>query len=179
MKRSFSEKIDHLCVSAGEWVSILFIVVVVIGFFEVVMRYVFNSPTNWVHETTTFLVSISLIYGGVSCYASNKHICMDFIRQRFRRKTQWWMELLVELLTFVFMLMLTYGSFCATKDAFFSPFGKFKMQTSGSVIDTPFPALNKGFFFLSCLVMLLLCVTHIYRHIVKRNDRLNLGNHNA
>lgn len=165
MKSNFVDKIDAACIKTGEWMSIIFILVVAIGFLEVILRYVFNSPTSWVHETTEFLVSIALVYGGVSCYAERKHICMDFIRQSFSKKIQWWMILLIEVLTLFFMLMLTYGSYLTSKDAFFSPFGSFKMQTSGSVLDAPFPALNKGFFFFSCIIMLLLCLSHVYRHI--------------
>jgi len=176
MKIKIIDKFSSACIRAGDWMSILFIVVVAIGFLEVVLRYVFNSPTTWVHETTEFLVSIALVYGGVACYAERKHICMDFIRQSFNKNIQWWMILLVEILTLSFMLMLTYGSYLTTKDAFISPFGSFKMQTSGSALDTPFPALIKGFFFLSCLIMLLLCVTHIYSHIANKNKNLESGN---
>jgi TRAP-type C4-dicarboxylate transport system permease small subunit len=179
MKFKRIDKIEKFFITTGEWFSILFFVVVVIAFLEVVMRYAFDSPTTWVHETTTFVVSIALLYGGVSCYAENKHIRMEFIRQTFSKKTQWVLELIVELLMFVFISMLTYGSYCTTRDAFISPFGKFKMQTSGTVLDTPFPALNKGFFFLTCLALLLLCLTHIYRHIAQREELINDGDNHA
>ncbi|WED26755.1 TRAP transporter small permease [Vibrio sp. DW001] len=170
MENNFIDKVDSLYIKIGEIVSIFFLVVVLIGFFEVVMRYVFDSPTLWVHETTTFIISLSLLYGGVACFAENKHIAMTFIRERFNEKIQWYMALLVEFLVFIFMSMLTYGSYCATRDAFISPFGTFKMQTSGSVLDTPFPALNKGFFFITCIMILFLSVLHIYRHIKTHNN---------
>jgi len=173
MKLSLIDGLDRLFVKIGDWASVLFIFVVVIGFFEVVMRYVFNSPTIWVHETTTFIVSITLLYGGVSCFAENKHIRMEFIRERFSKKTQWFLELLVNLLMLLFFSMLTYGSYCTSLDAFISPFGKFKMQTSGTFLDTPFPALNKGFFLLTCIVIFLLCIAHIFRHLAKRDAFVN------
>lgn len=169
MKTHFVDKFNNAFIKSGEWMSLIFVFVVAIGFLEVVLRYVFNSPTSWVHETTEFLISISLIYGGVCCYAERKHICMDFIRLSFSKNVQWWLILLVEVLTLIFMLMLTYGSYLTTKDAFFSPFGSFKMQTSGSALDSPFPALNKGFFFISCIIMLLICLSHVYRHISNKN----------
>ncbi|WP_413282490.1 TRAP transporter small permease subunit [Vibrio sp. MA40-2] len=170
MNLSLIEKIDRLFVKLGEWVSVLFFIVVAIGFFEVVARYAFDSPTIWVHETTTFIVSIALLYGGVACYAENKHIRMEFIRQGFSKKIQWYLELLVELLMLAFISMLTYGSYCTTRDAFISPFGKFKMQTSGTVLDTPFPALNKGFFFFTCIAILVLSFMHLYRHIALKEQ---------
>ncbi|MDW6092524.1 TRAP transporter small permease [Vibrio rhizosphaerae] len=170
MKNNVIVKIDSIFIRLGNWLSIIFFCVVVISFFEVVMRYVFDSPTTWVHETTTFIISLSLLYGGVACYADNKHIRMEFIKQIFSNKIQWYMELLVEIFMLIFILMLTYGAFCSARDAFISPFGTFKMQTSGTVLDTPFPALNKGFFLLTCVAMLILCMLHITRHILTKNE---------
>lgn len=172
MRNNVIEKIDSMFIRLGDWLSIIFFCVVVISFFEVVMRYVFNSPTTWVHETTTFIISLSLLYGGVACYAENKHIRMEFIKQKFSKKVQWYMELLVEMFMFIFILMLNYGAFCSARDAFISPFGKFKMQTSGTVLDTPFPAINKGFFLITCVAILILCILHITRHVLKKNDEI-------
>lgn len=175
MKCKIADSTDKVFIKIGDWFSILFFVVVAIGFFEVVMRYAFDSPTTWVHETTTFIVSLALLYGGVSCYAESKHICMDFIRKRFNPSIQWSLGLLVELLMFAFISMLTYGAYCSARDAFFSPFGRFKMQTSGTVLDTPFPALNKGFFLVTCIIMLCICVLHIYRHVKNKNEIIVTG----
>lgn len=167
MKKTFIDRVDHGVEKLGDWLSVIFLIVVVIGFFEVVMRYVFDAPTLWVHETTTFLISISLLYGGVSCYAVDRHIAMTFIRERFSAKTQWIMQLIVECMMFMFISMLTYGAYCTARDAFISPFGKIKLQTSGTILDTPFPAINKGFLLLSCSAILVLCCLHIYRHIMR------------
>ena len=43
-------------------------------FVEVVMRYVFNSPTTWAHETVVFLNACAFIFGGLYVAAHNKHI---------------------------------------------------------------------------------------------------------
>ncbi|HDR1862565.1 TPA: TRAP transporter small permease, partial [Pasteurella multocida] len=82
-------KLDQIFIKVGYYVSYIFLLVVIIGFYEVVARYLFSSPTLWVHEVTTFLISLSLLYGGVACYASNKHIAMTFIRQKLPNKIKW------------------------------------------------------------------------------------------
>ncbi len=38
------------------------------------LRYFFNSPTIWAHETTTFLCGIAFVYGGLYCAARDSHI---------------------------------------------------------------------------------------------------------
>lgn len=157
--------IDRIFIRLGEIVSILFLVVVCISFFEVIMRYVFNSPTIWVHETTSFLVSLALLFGGVSCYAAQKHIAMTFISDSLPIMPRWYTILCVEVFTLIFALMMAYGSFLSAKDAFISPFGTFRMQTSGTALDMPFPALNKGFFFLTCIMLITLVIVHLLRHL--------------
>lgn len=146
--------------------TILFAVVVCISFYEVVMRYVFNAPTSWVHETTTFLISISLIYGGIYCYAADRHIAMVFIVQRFGSKGQWFFQFLVNNLVLIFISLLLYGAYFSAYDAFFRPNGSFHMQTSGSALDTPFPALNKGFLLVCCIIFFVLVILHYIRHLM-------------
>ena len=165
--------IDRIFIRLGEIVSILFLVVVCISFFEVIMRYVFNSPTIWVHETTSFLVSLALLFGGISCYAAEKHIAMTFISDSLPIMARWYTVLCVESCTLLFSLMMAYGAFLSAKDAFISPFGKFRMQTSGSALDMPFPALNKGFFFLTCIMLILLVIVHLLRHLMTYRETKN------
>lgn len=162
---SLTRRIDTVFIRLGHLVSFLFLIVVCISFFEVIMRYLFNSPTIWVHETTSFLVSLALLFGGISCYAAEKHIAMTFISNSFPRMIRWYTVLLVETFTLIFSIMMAYGAFLSAKDAFISPFGKFRMQTSGSALDMPFPALNKGFFFLTCLMLIFLVILHLLRHL--------------
>ena len=42
--------LSRLLVPLGPPVAVAFLVVTAISFYEVVMRYVFNAPTQWVHE---------------------------------------------------------------------------------------------------------------------------------
>jgi len=162
---AFVGRVDGVIMKIGHVLTVLFAVVVAISFYEVVMRYVFDAPTSWVHETTTFLISLSLIYGGVYCYSADRHIAMTFIVDFLGPKTKWCIQFVVNNLMMIFITMLLYGSYLSAGDAFFRPNGKFHMQTSGSAIDTPFPALSKGFFFVSCIVLLVLVVLHYVRHI--------------
>ncbi len=164
--------IDRFFIRAGHIVSILFFIVVCISFFEVIMRYVFNSPTMWVHETTSFLVSLAMLFGGIACYADEKHIAMTFIADSFPPKVKWFITLFVEICTLVFSILMTWGAYMAAHEAFFSPFGTFRMQTSGSALDPPFPAINKGFFFATCIMLVFLVILHLLRHLLTYKEQL-------
>ena len=46
-----TDALERLNVRAGEFVAYWAIISVFVYYYEVVARYVFNSPTNWVHES--------------------------------------------------------------------------------------------------------------------------------
>ena len=56
---------------------------------EVVLRYLFNAPTIWAHETTIFLCGLAFLYGGLYCTARDRHIRVvliyDSLPPRMRR----------------------------------------------------------------------------------------------
>lgn len=168
-----SDKIDRVIIAFGHLVTWLFMVIVLIGFYEVVMRYAFDAPTFWVHESTTFIVSISLLYGGVYCYSARRHICMTFLVDNLRPQSRWFVDLFVHICIIGFTLMMTYGAYLNALDAFFTYSGDFKLQTSGSAWDTPFPAFNKGFFFLSSVMLVILSVLHTAKHLTQFSDAMS------
>jgi TRAP-type C4-dicarboxylate transport system permease small subunit len=58
----------------GDALAWLFGVGLVITVYEVVMRYVFKSPTSWVHETTTTLCAMCFAIGGGHAMVRNEHM---------------------------------------------------------------------------------------------------------
>ena len=161
----FIDKVDRAVVRIGNGASLLYFFVVSIAFYEVVTRYFFNAPTSWVHETTTFVVGLCLVYGGVHCYAADKHIAMVFIRDSFGPRVRWIFDFIGHTLILIFFVLMLIGAFDSAWDAFIRPNGDFRMQTSGTGIDTPFPALSKGFLFVCCVALLGLGILHYIRHL--------------
>ena len=50
--------------------------------FEVIARYVFNAPTIWAHEITTFLFGAQFMLGGAFVFWQGSFINVDLIHQR-------------------------------------------------------------------------------------------------
>src|SRR5699024_11272202 len=112
---SFSQRLLFLCdrfdqffIKLGYYVSYIFLFIVAIGFYEVIVRYIFSSPTIWVHEVTTFLVSLSLLYGGVACYANKKRIAMTFLRLQFSARVRWGLVLIVLIFVYILFVLLCF-----------------------------------------------------------------------
>jgi len=161
----FIEKVDRTVMRIGNSASVLYFGVVCIAFYEVMARYLFNSPTSWVHETTTFVIGLCLVYGGVHCYAADRHICMRFIRDTFGPRGRWIVDFITHNCVLIFFAMLLHGAFFSAWDAFIRPNGTFRMQTSGTGLDTPFPAISKAFLLVCCVILVGLAILHYVHHL--------------
>ena len=54
--------------------------------FEVVMRYVFSSPTVWTFDVTIFLILYSAYVGSAFTMKEGKHVKVDFLISRIARR---------------------------------------------------------------------------------------------
>lgn len=139
--------------AGGIVVAIGIICSVLILIQEVVLRYVFNAPTIWAHETTIFLCAVAFIYGGIYCAARDTHIRVviiyDAVGPRFRRI----LDVLISVVCMLSSAAFAWASWEMVKRAIFRPDGSIHFETSGSAWDPPFPAYLK-LFLLAALVVL-------------------------
>ena len=99
----------HLIDSINAWVgrvgSFIVVVMVLIITFEVVARYIFHSPTIWVHETSENLLVIMAMLGGGYTFLHKGHVSVDMIYSRLSLRGRAILDLV---LTAPFMLILYY-----------------------------------------------------------------------
>lgn len=145
----FGQVIDWI----GPYVSWLFLVSMVIIFFEVVMRYVFNSPTIWVHETTTFLTGICFIYGGAYCLARDRHIRVVLIYDAVPTHVRRWLDLVISIIGFISACFLSYAAWTVVVRALFDPAGRIRLERTGSAWNPPYPAILKTFLLVMLIVI--------------------------
>lgn len=111
--------------------------------FEVFMRYAFNSPTVWAHETTTFLCGIAFLYGGLYCAARNSHIRVVLIYDLLPPTARRVLNVVISFASFIAAGFFTYAAWGIADKALFSPTGDFRMERSGSAWNPVFPAVVK------------------------------------
>lgn len=100
--------IDTFSNWTGKIVGCLVIVVMVLLLYEVVLRYVFNSPTRWVHEMTQMMFGGYFMLLGAYVLCRNGHISMDLLYSRWTQKLQAIMSVITSLLFFFFCGGLLY-----------------------------------------------------------------------
>jgi len=74
--------------SLNQWLggrlSLLFYALMVIMVFEVIARYVFNAPTNWAYELSTFVFSGACLLGGGYVLLHKGHVNIDILYSHLR-----------------------------------------------------------------------------------------------
>ncbi len=63
--------------------SLLFLPLTLIASFEVVMRYVFNSPTTWAWDVNVQLFCLIVVLGAANLFLNKGHVSMDIVVDRF------------------------------------------------------------------------------------------------
>ncbi len=80
--------INTLSEIAGQIAKFLMIALVLVLCYEVVSRYVFNSPTKWALETSKMLMGTFGAFGWSYTFLHEGHVRVDVLYIRFSRKVK-------------------------------------------------------------------------------------------
>ncbi|MFC1994790.1 TRAP transporter small permease subunit [Chloroflexota bacterium] len=101
-----ARRIASLIDVTNEWIgriaSILLPCVMFVILFEVVMRYVFDSPTIWVHETSAFFFGAAIMFGGAYTLLHNGHVNMDLFYARLSPRVKAVLDMITSVFLFAF-----------------------------------------------------------------------------
>jgi TRAP-type C4-dicarboxylate transport system permease small subunit len=118
--------------------------------YEVISRYVFNSPTFWAHETTTFLIAAIFLVGGPIALARDKHIRVRMFYDTVSPQGRRWLDIVNSILALVFFAGLSFAGWIMSSKATFTPGGEFRLEGTGTSWNPPTPAMLK--------ILVLICV---------------------
>lgn len=83
-----SKGIDGFIKKLGEASALLAIPLLAVVIYEVFMRYIFNRPTIWGFEMTTFLYAFHYMLGLSYCERMDGHVKVDIFSSRLPVKAQ-------------------------------------------------------------------------------------------
>lgn len=164
LKHSIAQtSLDRVIDRFGSVVSSLFAMGVVISFYEIVMRYAFDSPTVWVHESTIGLVAFSYLFGGMYCLATDKHIRIGLIYFNTTGRTRQVLDIFNSLMTICFAVALSYAAWGMAHKGLYLPTGEFTLERSGSAWNPIIPAIIKLMLFVTASMLAVQSVLHLFR----------------
>jgi len=92
--------IEVVSAYSGRFASYLILVLVVVVCFDVLMRYLFNSPTVWAFDAALHLYSIAFLVGGAWVLKVNAHIKVDVLYNLFPPRVR----AIINLMCYLFLL---------------------------------------------------------------------------
>jgi TRAP-type mannitol/chloroaromatic compound transport system permease small subunit len=86
--RKFVTLTDYTSKLSGEILSLVILLMIGIVMYEVVARYIFNSPTSWSLEAATMAFGTYMIGGGAYAVLHKAHVSMDIFSSKWTKRTR-------------------------------------------------------------------------------------------
>jgi TRAP-type mannitol/chloroaromatic compound transport system permease small subunit len=109
--------IDNINEQAGRWVAYLILPMIFVVMYEVILRKIFNAPTTWAFDLTTYFYAAHFMLGLGFVLLHERHVRIDVISGLFPSKMQLWLKIITFWILFVpYLVALCYGGieFAAT-----------------------------------------------------------------
>jgi TRAP-type C4-dicarboxylate transport system permease small subunit len=133
----------------------------VITVIEVVARYVFNSPTFWAHESTTFLIAATFLIGGPIALARDKHIRVRMFYDGISPARRRLLDIFNSVLALIFFAGLAFAGWIMVGKSWFSPIGELRLEGTGTSWNPPTPALLKMLVLICVAIMFVQSLLHL------------------
>ena len=155
--------VEHEKTSWIDWISIgvsrvaMFIVafIVLIMFYEVVMRYVFQKPTLWVNEMSLWAGGVVYLLAGLYVMQQRGHIRIFILYDMVPRWAQRLFDLLSTLCIVLFAAAIVYGGWGEARDKLL------RWETFGTAWDPPIPATMKPLILVTVVLIAIQAVANL------------------
>lgn len=103
---SFTNIIDKISNFTGVFIALWTITAVVAYAYEVLMRYVFNMPTIWVHEASFLLFGMQYLMTGAYALLHGSHVRVDILYVKLPPRGRAGMDIFTSVFFFIFAIAL-------------------------------------------------------------------------
>jgi TRAP-type mannitol/chloroaromatic compound transport system permease small subunit len=100
--------IDNLNYRVGEFVAYWAVISVFVYYYEVIARYLFNSPTNWVHESMFLMYGMQYMLCGAYAYREDQHVRVDVFYVKLSARGKAIADIITSVFFFIFILTMTW-----------------------------------------------------------------------
>jgi TRAP-type mannitol/chloroaromatic compound transport system permease small subunit len=110
-----TDAIEWINVRAGQYVAWWSLMAVFVYYYEVIARFAFNSPTNWVHESMFLMFGMQYMMSGAYAYREDQHVRVDVVYSKFSPRGKAIADIITSVFFFIFIgtLLVTGYRFAA------------------------------------------------------------------
>jgi TRAP-type mannitol/chloroaromatic compound transport system permease small subunit len=105
-----TDMIDGVTTKVGFYVAWWAVIAVFAYYYEVVARFIFNSPTNWVHESMFLMFGMQYVLCGAYAYCEDQHVRVDVIYTKFSTRGKAIADIITSVFFFIFIVTLLWTS---------------------------------------------------------------------
>ena len=109
--------IDKLSGFTGQFVALWSIIAVFVYYYEVISRYVFNSPTNWAHESMFLMFGMQYLMSGAYALREGSHVRVDVVYALLPDRGKAIVDVISSLFFFIFTIALLWTGWIFAGDA--------------------------------------------------------------
>ena len=117
IKNPFFLWIDKINGYVGEYVSFWAIIAVFVYYYEVLARYLFNSPTNWAHEGMFLMFGMQYMLAAGFTHREHAHVHVDVLYQYFPLRMKALVNVLTSVFFFIFCIVLFWTGWTFAADS--------------------------------------------------------------
>lgn len=114
---AYTRTVDSISGWSGRFVAYWSMIAVFVYYYEVIARYVFNSPTNWAHEGMFLMFGMQYLISGAYALRDDAHVRVDVIFERFSLRSRALIDIITSFFFFVFTITLLVTGFIFASNA--------------------------------------------------------------
>ena len=99
----FTDVIDGISMRAGQYVAWWAVIAVFVYYYEVIARFLFNSPTIWVHESMFLMFGVQYMIAGAFAYREDQHVRVDVVYAKFSTRGKAVADIITSVFFFIFI----------------------------------------------------------------------------
>ena len=105
IRKAMNAVVSTICI-------VLFAVMVIVGTYQIITRFVFNNPSTVSEELLTYTFAWMAIFSSAYVFGKRDHMRMTFIADKLPKEQRKILEIVIELLVIAFaVIVLIYGGF--------------------------------------------------------------------
>lgn len=112
-----TDVIDRISLWSGHFVCYWSMIAVFAYYYEVLARYVFNSPTNWAHEAMFLMFGMQYMLAGAYALREDAHVRVDVLYVRFSDRGKAMVDIVASVFFFIFTGALLGTGFIFARDS--------------------------------------------------------------
>lgn len=108
-RNRFTDFVDSINGWVGEFICYWTVIAIGVYYYEVIARYVFNSPTNWAHESMFLMFGMMYMLGGGFGLREDVHVRVDILFQLLSKKFKAVFDLITSVVFFIFVIAMLWS----------------------------------------------------------------------